>query len=193
MIKLTRFDGASLEIAAGSIDRVRQTTYNDGPTRKAANSRVDWSPRTDLFKELAADIAANVKKEVQTFIDLPQPGGEPVWFDGKKANGPVFVSKAQRLAHKVGKINSALNIAGKVQFTRATPQEVYDAIKAAGGTATPPYDESFIDEIVGELKEWFSPAEIWDAEMYSPLGGSGPRSEHKGKESDDNITPTGGG
>jgi hypothetical protein len=164
MLTLTRIDDQKLNIQAAEISRVRQRESIDGAK---GHSRVDWVV-SDLVYEPAADVAASVKAEIPSFISLMQPGGKPVWFDGAKATGPVFVSEAEKTPDKSGKINSALIIANKKQFTANTPQEVYEAIKAQGGKAIPPFAET----IVGEFSEWLKDGskknEIWDAELYVP-------------------------
>ena len=165
LLTLTRFDGQLVEIPANSVARVRQTEKDyDGPNGR---SRVDWGSRTDLFNDMPAEIAADVHKEISTFISLPQPGGKPVWFDGHKASGPVYVPP-QKLPGSDAAINSALMIGSRVQYVRSTPDEVYEAIKAQGGNATPPYKVESGE--IETLNHWFSASpELWDAGMYPPL------------------------
>ncbi|WP_156394402.1 hypothetical protein [Mesorhizobium sp. Root172] len=167
MINVTRFDGEKFQMKATDIIRVRQTTLNDGPNGK---SRIDDAVyETNLYNDLAKDVATATSVEVKTFISLTQPGGQPVWFDGAKAKGPTFVSDAQKTPDWIGKINSALKIGGKVQYVKNTPQEVYDAIKAQGGVAIPPINNNWNDvppDVDGNGK----PLEVWDAGLYRSTG-----------------------
>ncbi|TGV61105.1 hypothetical protein EN784_01510 [bacterium M00.F.Ca.ET.141.01.1.1] len=168
MINLTRYDDVKFQIKATDIIRVRQTTLNDGPN---GNSRIsDVVYGNELYNDVATVVAKSVAAEVKTFISLTQPGGDPVWFNGATAKGPVFVSKADQTPDWSGKINSALMIGDKKQFVKNTPQEVYDAIQAQGGVAIPPKKNEFSVDAFKELEGGAATSEVWDAELYLEPG-----------------------
>lgn len=163
MIELTRFDDVTIEVESSSIVRLRQSVSSLG---EKGNSHIDGLAFPD-YRDQPADVASRVAAEVKTFINLHQPGGKPVWFDGKKAQGPIFVPSTNSGSGVGGQAKSALKIGGKVQYVNETPDEVYAAIKAQGGKAEPPIKAQAESMAGAAPSAEPTGADVWDAELYA--------------------------
>jgi len=168
VLNLIRDDNQPIQMNAGDVVRVRQTAYIDGPN---GHSRIDDAiTGSNLYNDVAQTVAAAVAQEVHSFISLTQPGGDPVWFDGAKATGPTFVSRAQQTPDWSGRINSALVIGQNVQFVRNTPQEVYEAINGQHGHAIPPRRDEFAIDVLKDLETDGTKIGVWDESLYLKPG-----------------------
>ncbi|MER8830376.1 hypothetical protein NKH73_29315 [Mesorhizobium sp. M0938] len=164
MIKLTRFDGVSVEVKAPLIVRVRQT--NATVLKEHGNSRVDGLV-VPFYMDQPQTIADAVHAEIKTFTSLNQPGGKPVWFDGAKASGPVPLTSVNRLRLKEGKANSALQIGNAIQLVSNSPEEVFKLISDMGGNPEPPIDNSKFSKMETSNKADGIETPLWDEAMYT--------------------------
>ncbi|RAZ91835.1 hypothetical protein DPM33_04980 [Mesorhizobium hawassense] len=104
--------------------------------------------------ESLADVVKAVKTELTTLVQMHSRSGVPIWINAKAAAGPYPVSQSEV---KDG-IHSRLTIGGRISLPVGnTHQEVYDAIKAAGGDFQPiPTDGAALlqdaSATVGDLK-----------------------------------------
>lgn len=155
-IELTRWDGDKVHIDPRFVVRVRQTVPGLG---EPGVVRVDGLLHR-FYNDPPALIADAVRATVKTFINLTQPGGQPVWFDGARAAGPVFVSSP----NLSGQVRSALQIAGAVQYVSNTPQEVFEAIQKCGGQTQPPMSYRTERDAVEPDSDGSTP--VWDMNIY---------------------------
>lgn len=155
-IELTRSDGVKVAVDPRLVIRIRQTVPGMGEPGAA---RVDGLLHR-FYNDPPEAIAGAVRATVKTFISLTQPGGQPVWFDGARAAGPVFVSSPNLSAQ----VRSAFQIGGTTQYVGNTPEQVYEAIRSCGGQAQPPFTHR-LETIAPELDEPVS-SPVWDMELY---------------------------
>ncbi len=70
--------------------------------------------------------------------------------------------------HRVPGLGSALDIGGKRQYVRESPEEVRSAIAAAGGDVQPIPDEGLWVQGRETLREILGSLEAWDEELTTP-------------------------
>lgn len=90
---------------------------------------MDWEI-TQLVTEPIDIAAAAIKAELSSFTCLTTSDGSKIWFDAKKATGPLPISPSQ----KQGGVRSSIKIMGYRQYVAETPTEVRTVISNAGGT-----------------------------------------------------------
>jgi hypothetical protein len=129
MITLTADDGASFEIDGESVMRIRRTVSGEA---NIAKTRLDWVTLKFAREEPAA-VANLVQAENPKLAQLPSPDGSPIWFDCRLAKGPVWFDRngAKPLT------KSAFELANKIQYVSASPEEVQTTLKNFGGTPLP--------------------------------------------------------
>lgn len=157
MIDLTLNDDTKVSIDGTKIWRIRKRYAFDSPE---GNARVDWES-TYWVKDAAKDVADRTKTELPTLTALTAPNGDPIWFNGKIASGPEYISPGERADNK----HSAIILGGKRQIVTETPQEVLAVILAAGGTPMPIREDSMITSALETVESWISPLEDWDPEL----------------------------
>lgn len=162
VLTLLRHDGVSVQIAEKQVTRIRQSVASLG---EAGNSRID-GPHYPFYLDHPADVAAAVKEQIASFISLRQPAGQPVWFDGAKAEGPLFVNSYDSRPTPGGQARSAVKIAGKLQYVNDTPEAVFAAIQGQGGAAIPPIRTGNAAGALSGEAEPEETLEIWDALLY---------------------------
>jgi hypothetical protein len=130
MITLTAPDGTAVSIDAELVVRARRTISGErGGEGGDAQTRVDWEI-TQLVTEPIDTAAALIKAELSSFTSLTTSDGSKIWFDAKKATGPLPVTSSQ----KQGGVKSSIKIMGYRQYVTETPPEVRTVIANAGGT-----------------------------------------------------------
>lgn len=130
MIKLTAPDGSTVKIDAASVVRARRTISGErGGDNGNAQTRVDWAIM-QLVVEPIEKVAAIIQADLASFTNLTTTDGSKIWFDAKKAAGPIPITPSQRQ----GGVKSSIKIMGYRQFVTETPSKVHDVIEAAGGT-----------------------------------------------------------
>lgn len=129
MIKLTADDGASFEIEAANVVRIRRTVAGEA---NVAKTRIDWVT-IKFAREDPSSVANMVRAENPKLAELPGPDGSPIWFNGPLAKGPVWFDSGRASP----KTRSAFELASKVQYVSASAEEVLLAMKNFGGTPLP--------------------------------------------------------
>src|SRR4051794_16537000 len=107
MLTFTAPDDSEVRIDGARVVRIRRTIAGENVS---ARTRIDWVGMA-LTKEAAPDVAAAVSGEHRSLARLTLPDGSPIWFDAKKADGPVRTIPWERQ----GNIRSAILLAGRKQ------------------------------------------------------------------------------
>jgi hypothetical protein len=163
-IILTAEDSGPIHLKTSEIERIRRMTDSERDAHDAT-TRIDYA-HTVYAKEQPENVALLVAANgVPTLGRLLLPNGWPVWFDARKARGPLPVPHSA----PQDSIHSALEIGGKLQYVRSTPQEVHDLIETAQGNVLP------IPRAIGErgarsAQELQAPRDIWDADVPELMG-----------------------
>ncbi|MES0071826.1 hypothetical protein [Mesorhizobium sp. M0058] len=154
MISATLPNKQTIEIDGKKVVRIRDTTFNDGTK---ANTLVDWSMRS-LVMEDSASIAALVKADLPKLAQLHLPGGKPVWFNGEKASGPIFVPSTD-----LGDgCNSGFEMGNTRILVHESPEDVAKVIKEAGGEVLPLPKGTLLETVAKTVEEWLSSSdEVW--------------------------------
>lgn len=158
MIKFTRKSGTPLELDASQILRIRKT---DPRLDDDLGNTLINAGQTYFVQEEAAAAAATVKAELPALYRFTHRLGAPVWVNAKAAKGPMPLAPN----HNVPGLSSALDIGGKRQYVRESPQEVRTAIAEAGGDVQPIPDESLWVQGRETLREILGSLEAWDEEL----------------------------
>jgi hypothetical protein len=125
MIKLTAPNGSKVKVNGILVERVRKALYGENA---AAQTRV-WEV-VSLVKEAVEQVVPLVKAELPSLAALTALEGKKVWFNAKKAIGPLPITRAQEnYGYK-----SSIKIMRYRQYVIETPDEVRTVINAAGGT-----------------------------------------------------------
>jgi hypothetical protein len=161
MLTFTRRDGKTFSIEGKSVLRVREAVYSDKNPLSAPDlpgtTRLD-ADHDYYSMESLADVVKAVKTELPTLVQMRSRSGVPIWINAKAAAGPYPVSQSEIQDG----IHSRLTLGGRISLLVGnTHQEVYDAIKAAGGEVQPmPTDGAAIlqnaSATVGDLKSAMS-------------------------------------
>lgn len=165
MVNVTWPSGQVIAIDASDFVRIRRAYASyDGPN---GNTHVDWI-QPDLVMEEASALAGLVSAErvAQNLLALARltlPGGDPVWFNGTKAVGPLYIGPTNRF----GGVNSSLQIGGKLQLVAETPQQVAEVVAAAGGKVIPIREDSAVTTMKADA---VFRLEIWDADLVETKG-----------------------
>jgi hypothetical protein len=152
-----------VDLDTGFIDRVRAMTEYEISNHEAGVTRVDYTEEVYVkdTPQRVMDVigAAN---EGGKFGKLTMKNGEPVWFRGGSAVGPVRIAKT---SIEDG-LSSALRIGGRLQFVVEKPARVKEVIEAAGGSGLPPIDmEVFSTKDEEEFTRMLSTSEVWDFDV----------------------------
>jgi hypothetical protein len=75
-------------------------------------------------------VSSLVKAGLSSFTSLTTSDGSKIWFDAKKAAGPLPIFPSQRK----GGVKSSIKIMGYRQFVTETPTQVHHVIEQAGGS-----------------------------------------------------------
>jgi hypothetical protein len=129
MIDLTWTNGQKIQIDGKDVLRIRKTYPN---LEAAGKSLVTWL-QSDIFEEEPSWIASKTSAELATLTTVNAPDGSPIWFNGAKSMGPIYVVPANRM----GGIASSLAIGNNIQYVANTPEEVAAIVKASGGRVMP--------------------------------------------------------
>ncbi|CAN7350387.1 MULTISPECIES: hypothetical protein [Ensifer] len=161
MIRLMRRSGTPLELEASQVLRIRKTDprLDDGLGNTLINAG-----QTFFVQEEAAAVAAAVKAELPSLYRFTHRIGAPVWVNVHAAKGPMPLAPN----HRVPGLGSALDIGGKRQYVRESPEEVRSAIAAAGGDVQPIPDEGLWVQGRETLREILGSLEAWDEELTTP-------------------------
>jgi hypothetical protein len=158
IITLTADDAGQVQLKTSEIERIRRITDSERDLHEAT-TRVDYA-HTVYAKEEPEKVALLVAANgVPTLGRLLLPNGWPVWFDAGKTRGPLPVPHSA----PQDSIKSALEIAGKLQYVRSTPQEVHDLIAAASGNVLPVPRAG--TGAARSLEELGAPRLIWDDDV----------------------------
>ncbi len=126
-------------------------------------TRIDYSGPLYVRDEAATLIGA-VKSpgRLTTLGELIMPNGMSIWFDGRRSQGPHPIPSG---FGGTG-INSALTIAGRIQYVRNPPEEVYKVIAANQGLALPFDAGPDLAQTRSESDEdSAAPATAWDSDV----------------------------
>jgi hypothetical protein len=159
MIILTAPDGGQVPINGPDVVRIRDVFPEETP-EKSARCHID-RPAVVFVTEVTSDVVIRVKTENKNIGQLKLPTGGPVWFDAKKASGPLRLIKGQYPANA----RSSLSLSGKLQYVADTHDEVRAAIQAAGGTPLPvPTDGlmATISDFMARITGSSSTQAVWD-------------------------------
>ncbi|WP_206525589.1 hypothetical protein, partial [Mesorhizobium sp. Primo-B] len=106
----------------------------------------------------SASVAGSVKLEQPRLAQLHLPGGKPVWFNGEKASGPIFVPSTN-----LGDgCNSGFEMGNVRILVRESPEDVAKVIKEAGGEVLPLPKGTLLETLTGTVEEWLSSSdEVW--------------------------------
>lgn len=129
MIKLTAPDGSTVRIDGKRVVRARRTV--SGESSNAA-TRVDWE-MMNLVQETIDEVAPKICAEQESFTALTSRDGSKIWFDAKKAVGPIELTPSQA----DGTVKSSIRIMGYRQFVTEAPAKVRAILKKAGGDPLP--------------------------------------------------------
>lgn len=128
------------EINVGSISHVRHIVKRlELPEEFGAETRIQVGGKHYYCKErptVVADLIDEARHADgrQALSRLTLPGGQPVWFAGEMAEGPVRLT-----SREIGDgIHSAFRIGDLLTRVRDMPDEVAEVIKAAKGKAKKP-------------------------------------------------------
>jgi hypothetical protein len=157
-ITLTGEDSRPIQLQPSEIERIRKMTESERETHDAT-TRLDYA-YTVYVKEQPENVARLVADNVPTLGRLALPNGWPVWFDASKARGPLPVPGSA----PADSVHSALEIGGKLQYVRSTPQEVHDLIAAAKGNVLPIPSE-LTGRAAESARELRAPLQVWDANV----------------------------
>lgn len=156
MFNLTLFSGQNVAVDGKKVVRLRPGLLHYDPP--GTNSQVNWSTTSNV-RDTTASVASLVQAEQgPSFTSLHSPEFGEVWFDAKKATGPLYVAPVDRWKG----VQSSLEVGGKRQYVTETPQEVYNLIQHCGGTTVPIVDitSTFVPDDQLAIPEM----EVWDDE-----------------------------
>jgi hypothetical protein len=126
MAKFTTPDGSKVAIDEARVIRVRNAI-----TTEQGKTRIDWAMMT-LVEEPIEEVVPIIRAKLDSLTALSDLANKKVWFDAKKAVGPLPITDIQR--------NSGFSSSFKmnyVQYVVETPDQVRDVIKTAGGDPVP--------------------------------------------------------
>jgi hypothetical protein len=130
MLTFTAPDGSAVTIDAELVVRARRTISGErDEENEGAQTRVDWEI-AQLVTEPIDQVAAVIKADLPSFTSLTTSDGSKIWFDAKKATGPIPITPSQ----KQGGVKSSIKIMGYRQYVTETPAQVRTVIQDAGGT-----------------------------------------------------------
>ena len=158
MIRLTAPDGTEARVDGARVIRIRSSYPSEA--NDTARTRIDWVGLL-FVREEAVAVAQQVSGEHPNLARLTLPNGDAVWFDAKRADGPIRLLPGEKDAST----KSAILLAGKKQFVSNTPAEVSAAIAAAGGTPLPLPADGLLATLSGylaKMKDSVSPIERWE-------------------------------
>ncbi|HEX4297006.1 MAG TPA: hypothetical protein VHZ56_03215, partial [Devosia sp.] len=127
VITLRRANGTAFPVDATHIERIR--AWAPGDELPAGTTRVDWLALDYATEDLGTVVKA-VLSIVPSFKSLRSPIGGAVWFDARRAIGPLPVLDKQVDPQKV---RSVVRIGTHLQYLASTPDEVVACIRSAGG------------------------------------------------------------
>jgi hypothetical protein len=159
MIILTAPDGGQTPINGADVVRIRDVYPEESP-EKSARCHID-RPAVVFVTEATSNVVTRVKTENNNIGQLTLPTGGPVWFDAKKASGPLRLIRGQYPANA----RSSLSLAGKLQFVADAHDQVRAAILAAGGTPLPVPTDSLmatISDFVARITGSSPASDVWD-------------------------------
>ncbi len=158
MIRFTQKSGAPLDLDASRVLRIRRS---DPRLDDDLGNTLINADATLFAQEEAAGVAAAVKAELPSLYRFTHRLGAPVWINLQAAKGPMPLAPN----HHVPGLSSALDIGGKRQYVRESPEEVRSAIAAAGGDAQPIPEEGLWVQGRETLREILGSLEAWDEEL----------------------------
>ena len=129
MLTLTAPDGSPITVDGTLVVRARRTVVGEHHGENSeARTRIDWAIMS-LVKEPIEQAAALVKAELPSFTALTAQDGSRIWFNAKKAVGPLPITPNQR----EGGARSSIKIMNYRQYVTETPDQVREVIRTAGG------------------------------------------------------------
>ncbi len=158
MIRFTRKSGPPLDLEANQVLRIRKT---DPRLDNDLGNTLINAGQTFFVQEESAAVAAAIKAELPSLYRFTHRLGAPVWVNVHAAKGPMPLAPNRN----VPGLSSALDIGGKRQYVRESPEEVRSAIAAAGGDVQPIPEESLWVQGRETLREILGSLEFWDEEL----------------------------
>lgn len=132
MITLTSPDGANIQIDPKRVLRARRAVYGE-QLKEGARTRIDWALGMQLVREPIEQASLLIKAEMSEFVFLTSRDGSQIWFDARKASGPIPLFPYQQ----DGVVHSSLNVMKYRQFVVETPDAVRMLLSANGGDVLP--------------------------------------------------------
>lgn len=157
MIELTLVLGPKALLDGTKVLRIRGAVKLDDP---AAKTRIDWDEPMVVTEE-PEFVAGKVGAELPDLRQLSYITGKPVWFNGKKASGPLRLLSSEA----VDGVRSAFMIGGKKQLVANTHEEVAAIIASAKGDVRPIPTDNFFQlpmDMFATVRGWFAPVPVWD-------------------------------
>ncbi|PBB93235.1 hypothetical protein CK215_04465 [Mesorhizobium sp. WSM3864] len=107
--------------------------------------------------EGSVSVAASSKIDQPKLALLHLPGGKPVWFNGAKASGPIFIPSTD-----LGDgCNSGFEMGNTRILVNESPDLVAKVIKEAGGEVLPLPKGTVLESLTNTVEEWLSTGEVW--------------------------------
>ena len=131
MIALTAPDGTTINIDGEMVIRIRRAISGESIS-EGARTRIDWV-QMQLVTEPPEEVAAAVKEVLDSLVFLTSRDGTRIWFNGRKATGPLRLTPSQR----DGVVQSAIKIMGYRQYVVESDDEVRQLLRESGGTVLP--------------------------------------------------------
>ena len=129
MLTFTAPDGSLVTVDGARVVRARRTVAGEhSGENEDARTRIDWAIMS-LVKEPIDEVATLVGGELPSFTALTGRDGSKIWFNAKKAVGPLPLTPHQ----EEGGVRSSIRIMNYRQYVTETPDEVRAVIRAAGG------------------------------------------------------------
>jgi hypothetical protein len=161
VIKLTGETGAITEIETAVFLRMRAILNSERQLHNA-NTRIDHAFISYVKEqpEAVAALIAATPEQRRTLASLTMLNGQPLWFNGEKAQGPLPIPDSVRQSGA----RSGVKIGQKVQYVLNTHQEVAEVIGATEGDRLPIPGEGFDARIPEAPPQVTPPAPdaVWD-------------------------------
>ena len=130
MLSFTAPNGSAVTVDGSLVVRARRTVSGEyGDENGDARTRIDWAVMS-LVTEPIDEVAAAVKGELPSFTALTGRDGTKIWFDAKRAVGPLPVTPHQA----EGGIRSSIKLMSYRQYVTESEDEVRAVIRDAGGS-----------------------------------------------------------
>lgn len=170
LVIVTADTGTRITIEPSAVLRIRGITASEQVLHPEAATLIDYAVTLyarDKPEVVVEMIAAG--KDALKLGKLVLPNGAPLWFDGRRAQGPLPIPPDYR-KHSV---NSALSIAGRVQYVRSSPAEVFNVLSEIRGSTLPFTQSAARGSLTEAERAALEKRLTWDADI--PEFNPGPR------------------